>query len=150
MKTFLLIVSLFAGAHTCLAESALHSISLKGSASFEIVAGGAIKIYPLSERARPMIQKSHNRSINAADYDCGTKIKTAQPKMAVQEIMRQISDQTGLPLGNFTNSRLVEAEPTVILMAAGENSVWHVVLTSKGADVYALTLSYLIDDKKKD
>ena len=149
MKTILLIISLFAGVNVGFAESTLYTISLKKSASFEIVSGGAIAIYPLSERMKPMIQKSRNRSIEAADYDCGTKIKMAQPKMAVQEIMRQVADQTGLSLGSFINSQLVEAEPTVILMAAGENSVWQIVLTSKGADSYALTLSYLIDEKKK-
>jgi hypothetical protein len=149
MKTILLILSLFAGAQASFAESALYTITLKKSASFELVAGGRIAIYPLSERAKPMIQKSRNRPIEAADYDSSIRIKTAQPKMAVQEIVRQIAEQTGLPLGSFTNSQLVEAEPAVILMAAGENSVWHIVLSSKGADIYALTLSYLIDEKKK-
>jgi len=150
MKTILLIVGLFAGAHVGFSEGALYTISLKKSSSFEVVAGGAIAIYPLSERAKPMIQKSRNRGIEAADYDCSIKIKTAQPKMAVQEIMWQIADQTGLSLGSFMNSPLVEAEPAVILMAAGENSVWHIVLTSKGGDVYALTLSYLIDEKRRN
>jgi len=147
MKTVLLVLVLLAGGYAARAENALYTIGLKPSSNFEILAGGQVAVYPLSEKMKPMVQQSRKRAIVAADYDCGTTIKTAQPKLAVQEIMREIAGQTGLSLGNFFNSRLVAAEPTVILMGVGENSVWHVILTSKGEGVYVLTVSYLIDEK---
>ena len=149
MKAILLLVSLLVGANIGFAQSPLYKISLKKSDSFEVLSGGSIAIYPLSERAKPIIQKSHSRAIAAADYDVGTKIKTSQPKIAVQEILRQIADQTGLSIGSFSNSRLVDAEPSVILMAADESSVWHLVLAPKGTDTFTLTVSYLIDEKMK-
>ena len=67
----------------------------------------------------------------------------------MQEILRQISEQTALSLGSFSNSVLTAAEPSVILMAAGETSVWTIILTPKEADTYVLSVTYLFDEKKR-
>lgn len=146
MKPLLLALFLLLGVRPVLAASPLYTIVLQPSPSFTVVGGGKIAVYPLSERMKPIVQEGRKRAIAAADYDCDTKIKTTQPKLAVQDIMREIAGQTGLSLGNFINSRLVAAEPTVILMGVGKNSVWHVILTPKGDGVYVLTVSYLIDE----
>ncbi len=131
------------------AQEALHKIALKSGTAFELISGNQLAIFPLSERTKELIQKGRNRPIIAADYTSGTVIKTTQPKTAVQEILRQISEQTALSLGSFSNSVLTAAEPSVILMAAGETSVWTIILTPKEADTYVLSVTYLFDEKKR-
>ena len=143
----LLIVSLALTAAWAHAENALYRITFKDGPGFQVISGQTVSIFGLPEPARNAIRRSRNRPIAAADYISGTVIQTSQPQAAVQEIVRQISDQTSLSLGTFSNSITTAAKPSVILMAAGENSVWNFCLTEKQTDTYVLTISYLIDEK---
>lgn len=146
MKYIFIALAAVAVAPTGYTEDALLQLSLKGGKSYEVVSGGAAAIYPLSARAKPIVQKSHRRAISAADYQCGVEIKTKDPKVAIQEVMHNLSESSGLSLGTFYNSKTTILEPVMFLMAASEKSVWNIVMTPKDADTYTICFSYLIDE----
>ncbi|WP_162525368.1 hypothetical protein, partial [Rariglobus hedericola] len=104
-------------------------------------------IYPLSERAMPLMQTSTERKIVAADYITGIKIKTGNPDAAAQMILGQISDATKRKLAPFWNSRLKEAKPSIILSGIGKNSVWSIFISPADGGDYIVTISYVIEEE---
>lgn len=96
-----------------------------------------------------MLAAGSRKTIRAADYAVGVKIATKDPQRALQEVVGQIHDSTGRPLGKFMNSALTEIAPVAMLMAVDADSVWFIVLTPRGEpDTYTLTCAYLIDERK--
>lgn len=132
-----------------LADEPICRIELKRCASFEVLGLNVIDVYPVSAGMRKVVAAGSRKTIRAADYAVGIRIATRNPQRALQDIVRQIYDSTGRPLGKFMNSALEQIAPVTMLMAADADSVWFLVLTPRGEpDVYTLTCAYLIDEKK--
>ncbi len=128
------------------AEEPIVSVSLADGSSFTVEAQPQITLFGLSERAKPMMQVRHNRPIAVAGYATGTVIRTGDPRMAVQEILHQIAEQSGRELVRIWDSRITAIEPTTLILAVGEKSVWNLLLTPKDEGTFVLSLTCLIDE----
>lgn len=132
------------------AQVAVYHVAFKDTDNMKFMGERDVVIYPLSERAKPMVESNLQRHVKAADYASGIIVKTDKPEQAAQEILHQISTQTGEKIGPFQNSVLKKAAPTAILMGASKTSVWQVVLSPAQKGDYVLTISYLIKASLKD
>lgn len=146
MKLFAFILFAISLRAAAFSDEPLVSVTLSDGDAFSVISGAHFDVYGLSERMKPMVQSSRNRKIAAASYSTGTIVRTSDPKMAIQEILRQISEQSGLILGSFRDSRISSISPTVLLLAAGEKSVWNLLLTPKDDYTYVFSLTCLIDE----
>ena len=146
MKPLLFIFSLFF-ASCAFGQTALHEIQFTDHKFVSFTEPKKYSIYPLSERAMPMMQTSTERKIVAADYITGVKIKTENPDAAAQMILGQISDATKMKLAPFWNSRLKEAKPSTILSGIGKNSIWSIFISPAVDGDYVVTISYVIEEE---
>ncbi|EIP96363.1 hypothetical protein OpiT1DRAFT_00778 [Opitutaceae bacterium TAV1] len=144
MKSLPFILSLIIAA-SVFGQTALHEIQFSDQKFVSFPENRKYAIYPLSERAMPMIQANTGRNVIAADYIMGIKIKTENPEAAAQMILGQISDAIKMKLSPFWNSRLKEAKPSTVLSGIGKNSIWSIFISpSEGGD-YVVTISYVIE-----
>ncbi|TSJ73794.1 hypothetical protein, partial [Rariglobus hedericola] len=75
MKPLLVIFSLLF-ISSAFGQTALHEIQFTDHKFVSFIEPKKYSIYPLSERAMPLMQTSTERKIVAADYITGIKIKT--------------------------------------------------------------------------
>lgn len=149
MKTKLFCLFI-ACACTVVAQEAVHSLKFRDDKFVTFTGARNFTIYPLSERAIPVIQANTGRPVIAADYIVGIKIKTDDPANAAQMILGQIAENTGEKLGPFWNSQLNAVKPAAILTGVGKYSVWTLVITPVMDKDYLLTLSYLIEKSNEE
>jgi len=145
MKSFLFILSLLFSA-SVFGQAALHEIRFKDDKFVMFTGPKKFTIYPLSERAMPMMRTNTGRKIIAADYITGIKIKTENRDAAAQAILGQVSDAIKSKLGPFWNSRLIEAKPSAMLTGIGKNSVWTILISPAEGGDYIATISYVIEE----
>lgn len=132
---------------SALADSPMYSFSLKDNRFFTVEGNRTIDIHGLSERLRPMVQESKKRKIAAAHYSGGVLIRTPDAGAAAQEVISQISDQSGVELGFFNDTAFAaKTSPVILLMAVNQKSVWHVLLTPKEEGLYLLSLTCVVDE----
>lgn len=129
------------------ADAPLYQVKLTSTKTFEVPAGAGIDLYPLSERMGAGMRQASARKIVAADYATGTVLKTKQPASAIQEVLSQITRQTGLKLTATFNTALEQIAPNTLVQAFSETAVITLVLTPKGGDEFALTCIYTIDER---
>ena len=147
MKKLTAIIASLAFALSAFSQDPIYSISLKNTDTFTIEGNRDFKIYGLSERMKPLIQEGKNRKILAADHQSGVTIRTSDPKISVQEILNQLSNQTESTLGSFRDTAFSAAlEPNILLMAVDQKSVWNILLTKKEENLYLLSITCLIDE----
>lgn len=131
------------------ADQPLHVVTLKNCPEFEVVVAPAkISVYPVSDAAKRFTKAGSRPTLAAASYDVGVTLKTANPSLALQAIVQQISAQTARKLAKFFDTRLSAMKPATMLMAVDGNSVWCLVLTPKAEqpDAYLLSCGYVIDE----
>jgi hypothetical protein len=147
MKKFtLLLVVVFACGCSAFAQAPIITVTLKNGDAFSVTSSPRLDIYGLSERAKPIVQSSRNRKIEAAAYATGPVIRTLDPPRAIQEILVQLSEQSGHNLASFQNSKMGTIAPAFLLLAVGEKSVWNLFLTPNGEDTFVLSVTCLIDE----
>lgn len=132
---------------TTFAQEPVYQFSFDDTETMTFAGNKSITIYPLSERAKPTIESSLQKKVKAASHISGIMVTTKNPDMAMQEIMNQISEKTGVQLGGIWSSVLKNAEPTRILMGASKSTTWYFVLSPAPDGDYVLTISYLIEEK---
>lgn len=130
---------------TALAQDALYKLKFEDAKCVTFSAERDFSIYPLSERAKPIVQANTKRVIIAADYLVGIKIKTDDPANAAQEILGQIAKGIGQEIGPLWNSALRKAEPASLLTGVGKTSTWSIFITPVGGRDYLATVSYVIE-----
>lgn len=145
MRIFGFLLGLIMGTSLLCAESPLVAVTLRDGDSFTVESQPNITIYELSERAMPIVRAQRKGAI-AADYATGTLIRTENPRLAIQEITRQIAEQTGRSISKVRNSHITAIEPVLLLLAIGEKSTWNLLLTPKGDSRYVLSLTCVIDE----
>ena len=130
------------------AQEPVYQFSFDDTDNVKFIGNRDITIYPVSERMKPMIESSLEKSIQAADHVSGLIIKTENSDMAIQDIFNQLSEKTGEKIGRVWNSVLSKAKPTQILMGGSKTSTWYLVISPSSDGNHVLTLSYLIENTK--
>ncbi|HWA27733.1 MAG TPA: hypothetical protein VG734_18905 [Lacunisphaera sp.] len=111
--SLVLCLGLLGAATPLLAYEPLYKVVLKNTPAFEVVGDAQLAFYPFSEQMGAMIRKNKVRHILAADSAAVT-LRTVQPKDVLRQILQQISEQTGLKLGTFSNSTMPPDRPSAI------------------------------------
>lgn len=140
ISSFCLLASLLARA-----DEAIYSIQLTTTPHLTIQSEyKKLSLSPLSENASKALNRTKTRKIIAADYASEILIKTTEPNMALQDILGQITEQTGLMLSAVMNTTLDKIAPVATLQGLSDTSVINLLLTPKEPDLYILTCSYAI------
>ena len=141
----LLILFITSLAISTFAQEPIYKFSFDDTANAKFLGERDVTIFPLSDRAKPILNKNRGRDVQAADYISGIVVKTENPDIAAQEIFNQLSEKTGETIGRSFNSITSKANPTQILMGYSKTSVWNLVLSPHPEGNYVLTISYLIE-----
>lgn len=148
MNSKIFFLALFlSGALLAPAAAPLYRTKITSTKTFEVMAGTGLNFYPFSEQMGGTMNGKSRRRIIAADYEAGVVIKTKEPAAAIQQVLGQISKQTGLMLTTHFNSNLEQIAPATLLQAFSDTSVITLLLTPKGEDVFALACAYAIDER---
>ena len=129
-----------------LAQGLVYNFSLDDTDHAKFLDKRQITIFPVSERAKPALDKKRENGVRAADHISGIIIETENPDIAIQEIFNQLTPKTGEKIGRVWNSVLSSAKPTHILMGISMKSTWYCVLSPKEEGNFILTISYIIEE----
>lgn len=143
----LITLLILASTITAFAQKPVYQFSFDDTDTMTFTENKSVTIFPVSERAKPMLEGNLQKKIKAADHISGILVKTDNPDMAIQEIMNQVSEKTGEKLGRIWNSKLKKADPARILMGANKSTTWYFVLSPAPDGDFVLTISYLIEEK---
>ncbi len=154
-KTISLALLAFICATRLPAAGALYTVRLAGDRSFELVAEPnaihQLSFSPLGEIGTKIMAGPGKRKLVAADYEPAfVKIRTQDPVAAAQEILRQISQQTGLMLRVHLNSSLAQIAPVTVVQAISDTAVITLILTPVSNDVFLVTCAYVLDERPSD
>ena len=145
LKTKLLLLLALTGAPLLQATAPLYSVKIGSTQSFELIpeanTSDRLDLYPMTE-----MEIKGSRKVVADGYATGlAKIKTGNPSIAIQDIFKQIGQQTGLMLRIHLDSTLSSIAPVTIMTAFSEIAVITLVLTPKEPGVFQVTCSYVLD-----
>lgn len=132
---------------TVFAQNPVYRFSFEDTDTMTFAGTKSVTIFPVSERAKPILESDLQKKVKAADHISGIMVNTENPDLAIQEIMNQVSEKTGEKIGRIWNSNLNKANPTRILMGANKSTTWYFVLSPAQDGNYTLTISYLIEEK---
>lgn len=150
-KTVFLLL-LLAGATPLPADDALYTVRFQPGRSFEFVADAGtihqLSLYPLSEVGAKIMKRPGGRKIVAAGCEAAfLKIRAKQPASAAQELLRQISRQTGLQLKSVIDGGLQQIAPAAMVQAVSDIAVLTLILTPTANDVFLVTCAYEVDER---
>jgi hypothetical protein len=145
-----LLISIFlVGAISVRAIDPLYTIQLKSDEKFDLVVDrtsiNRIDFFPSNTAAAQKSGQPDARKVIASGYQSGVRIKTQKPDLAVQGIIRQIGQQTGLMLATRIDSTVAaRTAPAVLQLSYSETSVINLLLVPKDDGTFVLTCDYVI------
>ena len=134
---------------TAYAQGSVYQLTFEDTDNTVFLAERNIAIYAASKRVKDILAENLGKDVVASDHISGIIVRTEDADLAVQEIMNQLAQKTGEKIGHVWNSNLKKASPTAIMMGASPSTTWYIVLSPREEGDYVLTISYLIEGKKK-
>lgn len=133
------------------ADEPIYSVKLKPAPNFTLPSGaGMLSFHPLSTGASQVFNGHIKRKIKGAGYVTGIEIQTKEPRIALQEILLQICEQTGLQLGKIADSSLAKLSPITLLQGFSETAVVNLLLTPSEGDASILSCSYVVYERPEN
>jgi hypothetical protein len=146
-KQFVSFLFLMLASTVARAVEPLHTLEFQDTATFRVLEGREVAIYPLSEPMREMTRRQYVRDVIAMDLSADVLLETEDPQHAILEIAGQIETSTGLKLGKTFNSRANDSGEREVRVLIGETSTWTLFLTEQSERTHRLTLSYVIEER---